>query len=67
MGDQKQDLIKLFPKQFEGIGLLPGEYDTDMKPDVVLVQVLVRNVPESQWEALKKNRCYVQWVLCVCG
>ena len=55
MGDPRQDLIKLFPKQFEGIVILPGEYDMDMKPDWVLVQLPVRNVSESKWKAQKKS------------
>ena len=41
-GDPKQDLIRLFPKQFEGIGLLPKEYDIDMKLHVVPVQLPVK-------------------------
>ena len=45
MGDPKQDMIKLFPKQFEGIHLLLGEYDIHPKPDVTPVQLPVRNVP----------------------
>ena len=45
MGDPKQDMTKLFPKHFEGIDLFPGEYDIDMKPDMVPLQLPVRNVP----------------------
>ena len=47
-GDPKQDLIKVFPKQFEGIGLLSREYNIDMKPHMVPMQLSERNVPESQ-------------------
>ena len=54
-GDPKQDLIRLFAKQFEGMGLPPREYDKDMKPDAVPVQLPAGNVSESLWETFKKE------------
>ena len=52
MGDPKQGFMKLFPKQFEGIGLLPGEYNIDMKPDAAPVHLPLKNIPDIHHQLL---------------
>ena len=54
-GDPKKDLLRIFPDQLTGMWLLPGEYDIDLDPDAVPVQMSARNILEALWEPLKKE------------
>ena len=47
--------MKIFPRQFKGIGLLPGEYEIGLDPEATLVQLPARNVPEALRDPLKKE------------
>ena len=54
-GDVEQDLMKIFPRQFKGIGFLPGVYEIDLYPEAASVQLLARDVPEALREPSKKE------------
>ena len=47
--------MKAFPGQSKGIGLLPGEYEIDLDPEVTPVQLPARNVPEALRQPLKEE------------
>ena len=51
----KQDLMKIFPRQFKGISLLLGEYEIDVDPEATPVQLPARNEPEALRESLTKE------------
>ena len=53
--DAKPDLMKTFPKLFEGIGQLPGKYKIKLKTDEKLVHLPARNIWDTLSQPCKKE------------